>query len=91
MKRDALNVEVMLSPDALISFKDWCTLARISKRVGQQLRAAGDAPRFVRISPKRIATTLGDHREWLATRAEADTDETDVAPSSKRKRQAAAG
>jgi predicted DNA-binding transcriptional regulator AlpA len=57
-----------LSPDTILSFKDWLKLAGISKATGQLLRKTGDAPRFWQISPKRVGTTVAEHRKWMASR-----------------------
>jgi hypothetical protein len=70
MKKDKLEVPVPISPDAVISFKDWFKMIGVSENTALALRRAGNAPRFFHISPKRIGTTLGEHREWLASREE---------------------
>jgi predicted DNA-binding transcriptional regulator AlpA len=59
------------SDDDVLSFTQWLKLAGIGKTSGLRLRAAGQAPRFWQISPNRIATTVGEHRAWLASRKEA--------------------
>jgi len=54
--------------DAVLSFKDWTELANISTRTGKRLRRKGDAPHFFLVSPKRLGTTVGEYRRWLAFR-----------------------
>jgi len=70
MKKE-LEVPVLISPDAVISFKHWIKMIGVSENTALAMLAAGNAPRFFHISPKRIGTTLGEHREWLASREEA--------------------
>src|SRR5580700_2449861 len=53
-----------------VAFKDWFKMIGVSENTALALRRAGNAPRFFHISPKRIGTTLGEHREWLASREE---------------------
>jgi len=57
--------------DAVLSFKDWTELANISTRTGKRLRRKGDAPHFFLVSPKRLGTTVGEYRRWLAFRTAA--------------------
>jgi predicted DNA-binding transcriptional regulator AlpA len=71
MRQNVLNI-AELTPDAVLSFADWLKLVGISKPTGLRMRARGDAPRFVRISPYRIGTTVAEHRAWLASRTEAE-------------------
>jgi len=59
------------SNDTVLSFTQWLKLAGIGKTSGLRMRSAGQAPRFWQISPNRIATTVGEHRAWLASRDEA--------------------
>jgi predicted DNA-binding transcriptional regulator AlpA len=61
-----------LSPDAVLSFAEWLKLTGISKQTGLRLRAKGEAPRFVQLSPSRIGTTVAEYRAWLASRNEAE-------------------
>jgi hypothetical protein len=61
----------VLSPDTVISFTDWIKMVGVSENTGLAMRRAGNAPRFFHLSPKRIGTTLGEHREWLAARPQA--------------------
>ena len=64
-------MNTLYSDDTVLSYTQWLKLAGISKTSGTRMRAAGKAPRFWQISPNRIATTLGEHRAWLASREEA--------------------
>jgi predicted DNA-binding transcriptional regulator AlpA len=59
------------SDDTVLSYTQWLKLVGLGKTSGLRMRASGQAPRFWKISPKRIATTLGEHRAWLASREEA--------------------
>jgi predicted DNA-binding transcriptional regulator AlpA len=76
------------SDDAVLSFTQWLKLAGIGKTSGQRLRAAGQAPRFWQISPNRIATTIGEHRAWLASRKEAKCQLNELRSPTKRRRTA---
>jgi len=50
--------------DLALSFSDWCKERGISESTGHRLRKAGKAPKFFRISDRRIATTRGEDRRW---------------------------
>jgi predicted DNA-binding transcriptional regulator AlpA len=54
--------------DQMISFREWCGLNDISESTGRRLIASGQAPRFVRISEKRISVTRGENRRWRQSR-----------------------
>jgi len=79
------------SNDAVLSFSQWLKLAGIGKTSGLRMRAAGMAPRFWQISPNRIATTVGEHRAWLASREEAKCQLNEMRSPIKRRRSATVG
>lgn len=66
----ALPDDVAVSPDRVLTIRQWATLAGIGYSNAKRLLAEGQGPRKVRLSPGRTGITLGDHRRWLAERAE---------------------
>jgi predicted DNA-binding transcriptional regulator AlpA len=74
------------SDDDVLSFAQWLKLAGIGKTSGLRMRAAGQAPRFWQISPNRIATTVREHRAWLASREEAKCQLNEMRSPTKRRR-----
>ena len=55
--------------DRVMSFDAWCHLNGFSIGTGLRLRKAGQGPRFVQLSPRRIGVRVGDNRAWQESRS----------------------
>ena len=58
----------IVDEDRVLSFKQWCEINGFSRSTGQRLVAAGNGPRFIQLSEKRIGVTIGENRRWRASR-----------------------
>ena len=54
--------------DRVLSFKQWCEINGFSRSTGQRLIAAGNGPRFIQLSEKRIGVRVGENRRWQDSR-----------------------
>lgn len=54
--------------DAGLTFKQWCQVNGFSTSTGHRIRRAGEGPRFVRISPRRVIVTRRENRKWQDSR-----------------------
>jgi predicted DNA-binding transcriptional regulator AlpA len=57
-----------IDDDRVLSFLQWCELNGFSRSTGQRIIAAGNGPRFIKLSEKRIGVTRGENRRWQASR-----------------------
>jgi hypothetical protein len=57
-------------PDAVFSFKEWCSVIGVSERQGRVILASGDGPVVTRLSDRRIGITRKHNQEWLQSRAQ---------------------
>lgn len=55
--------------DRVLTFPQWCELNGFSVPTGQRIRNAGNGPKFVQLSPRRIGVTVGENRRWQQSRA----------------------
>jgi hypothetical protein len=57
-------------PDAAVmTFREWYEANSISRATAQRIKAAGEGPRFIQLSPRRIGVTVGENRRWQKERA----------------------
>jgi hypothetical protein len=54
--------------DQVLSFAEWCTLNRISRRTGTRILAGPDGPVVTRLSARRIGITRGNNAKWQRSR-----------------------
>lgn len=52
----------------VLSFNEWCSLNSFSRATGQRLIAAGEGPRFLKLSERRIGVTVAENRRWQLSR-----------------------
>jgi hypothetical protein len=52
----------------IIKWADWCRLKGFSTDTGRRLRAMGQAPPIVQLSPRRLGVTVRADREWTEAR-----------------------
>jgi hypothetical protein len=50
--------------DQVLTFGEWCRLNGISQSTGERLRKAGQGPRFVQLSARRIGVRVRDNFAW---------------------------
>ncbi|KMO19761.1 helix-turn-helix transcriptional regulator [Methylobacterium indicum] len=58
----------LLHDDVVVSFRDACREAGVSISTMRRKMAAGDGPRVIYLSTRRIGIRRGDLRRWMATR-----------------------
>jgi predicted DNA-binding transcriptional regulator AlpA len=58
----------IVEDDRVLSFKQWCEMLGISRSTGQRIIAAGQGPRLVQLSAKRIGIRVSDNRAWQLSR-----------------------
>jgi predicted DNA-binding transcriptional regulator AlpA len=58
----------IVDDDRVLSFKQWCEINGFSRSTGQRLISAGNGPRFIQLSEKRIGVTVGENRRWQESR-----------------------
>jgi predicted DNA-binding transcriptional regulator AlpA len=54
--------------DQVLTFHEWCELNGISHSTGERLRKAGQGPRFVQLSARRIGVRVRDNAAWQESR-----------------------
>jgi predicted DNA-binding transcriptional regulator AlpA len=62
------NLLERLPPEAVLTDRQVCELLGISQDTLLRLERQGDAPRRVRLSPRRHGRQLADVRRWIAER-----------------------
>jgi predicted DNA-binding transcriptional regulator AlpA len=55
--------------DRVLTFQQWCNTNGFSESTGLRLRKAGEGPRFIQLSDRRIGVTNRDNRAWQESRA----------------------
>ena len=58
----------IVDDDRVLSFKQWCEINGFSRSTGQRLIAAGNGPRFIQLSEKRIGVRVGENPRWQDSR-----------------------
>jgi predicted DNA-binding transcriptional regulator AlpA len=58
----------IVDDDRVLSFKQWCEINGFSRSTGQRIISAGNGPRFIQLSEKRIGVTVAENRRWQASR-----------------------
>jgi hypothetical protein len=58
-----------LHPNQILSLSEWCALNGFSIRTGRRIRASGDGPVVIKLSPNRIGITVADNARWQRSRA----------------------
>ena len=59
---------MIVDGDRVLSFKQWCEINGFSRSTGQRIISAGNGPRFIQLSEKRIGVTVGENRRWQDSR-----------------------
>jgi predicted DNA-binding transcriptional regulator AlpA len=54
--------------DRVLSFMQWCEINGFSRSTGQRIIKAGNGPRFIQLSEKRIGLTITENRRWQQSR-----------------------
>jgi predicted site-specific integrase-resolvase len=57
-----------LDDDQVMTFQEWCEINDISTATGERLIAAGQGPRFIRLSTRRKGITRRENRRWQQSR-----------------------
>jgi hypothetical protein len=60
---------IYANDDEVLTFREWCSLNKISERTGQRILHSGNGPVVTELSAKRIGITRRHNREWQASRA----------------------
>ena len=65
--------------DAVLTFRDWCALNKISPRTGQRILQSGTGPVVTELSARRIGITRRANRAWQQSRARTAQERTTAA------------
>jgi hypothetical protein len=68
-QRLALRAQLATDEDAVLTFREWCTLNGFGERTGRRILAAPGGPIVTKLTEKRIGITRRHNREWLERRA----------------------
>ena len=55
----------------VMTFRQWCDLNGFSKDTGRRLIKAGQGPKILQLSPRRIGITVANNRKWQKSRERA--------------------
>lgn len=67
--KQELRQRLVEDPDAILTFKEWCSLCGHSERQGRIIIASGNGPPVTWLSARRMGISRRHHREWLEKRA----------------------
>ena len=70
-ERRQLRQRLAEDDDAVLTFKEWCSLNSVSERQGRRILTSGNGPTVTQLSDRRIGITRRNNREWQASRARA--------------------
>jgi hypothetical protein len=71
-ERDRAN-----SDNQVLTFSEWCSSNTFSLATGRRIRRAGNGPRFIRLSDRRIGVTIGENRRWHRERVLIESNHDD--------------
>jgi len=63
------SLQHSLDDDKVLTFAEWCKLNRIGQRTGRRIIKSADGPIVTQLSARRIGITVGNNRQWQASRA----------------------
>jgi len=64
-----LRQRLVEDDDAVLTFREWCTLNGLSERLGRRILTGGNGPTVTDLSDRRIGITRRNNRIWQAARA----------------------
>jgi hypothetical protein len=57
-----------MEDDRVMTFDEWCRLNNLSRSTGQRIIAAGNGPKFIKLSERRKGVTVAENRRWQTSR-----------------------
>ena len=60
--------------DRVLTFRQWCAVNAFSEATGRRLIKAGDGPRVLQLSVRRIGIRESDNAAWQASRVRVMAD-----------------
>jgi len=64
-----LRERLVEDDDAVLTFREWCTLNGLSERLGRRILTGGNGPTVTDLSDRRSGVTRSNNRIWQAARA----------------------